>query len=123
IVLSGGERGELDRLLLKGEMPVAVKAAAEYAEIYGKNGFFLELTDHGKPDDRLVLQHMLELSKKTGLPVVAANKVGYLQRRDAPRHEVLLCLGKGQVMSDPQHHAWGTDQYYLKSQEDMAALF
>ncbi len=123
IALSGGERGELDRLLLKGEMPVALTAAGQYAEIYGKNSFFLELNDHGKPDDRLVLQHMLELSKKAGLQVVAANKVGYLQRRDAPRHEVLLCLGKGQVMSDPQHHAWGTDQYYLKSQEEMAGLF
>jgi DNA polymerase-3 subunit alpha len=123
IALSGGERGELDRLLLKGEMPVALKTAGEYAEIYGKNNFFLELTDHGKPDDRLVLQHMLELAKKSGLQAAAANKVGYLQRRDAPRHEVLLCLGKGQVMSDPQHTTWGSDQYYLKGQEDMAALF
>jgi len=123
IALSGGERGELDRLLLKGEMPIAVKAANEYIDIFGKNSFFLELSDHGKPDDRLVLQHMLELSKKTELPVVAANKVGYLQRRDAPRHEILLCLGKGQVMSDPQHHAWGSDQYFLKSAEEMAGLF
>ncbi len=123
IALSGGERGELDRLLFKGEMPLAVKAAAQYVEIFGKDHFFLELTDHGKPDDRLVLQSLLELSKKTDISTVAANGVGYLLRRDAPRHEVLLCLGKGQVFSDPQHSTWGSDQYYLKSQEEMGSLF
>ena len=123
IALSGGNRGELDRLLLKGEMPLAVKAAGEYADLFGKDHFFLELTDHNKPDDRLILSQLLELSGKSSLPVVATNVVGYLQRRDAPRHEVLLCLGKGQVMSDPQHTSWGSDQYYLKSQEEMAALF
>jgi DNA polymerase-3 subunit alpha len=123
IALSAGERGELDRLLLKGETPLAVKAAGEYAEIYGKDRFFLELTNHGKSDDHLILQYLLELSVKTGLPVVAANGVGYLQRRDAAPHEVLLSLGKGQVFSDPNHSNWGSEQYYLKSQEEMASLF
>jgi len=123
IALSGGAEGEIDRYLLKEEAPLAQKAAGEYQELFGPGRFFLELTDHGKPAARAVLKQLLEISAKTGIPTVAANDVRYLKREEAPFHEVLSCLGRGEVISDPNHFSLGSQEYYLKSPDEMAKLF
>ena len=123
LALSGGAEGEINRYLFKAEAPMAMRVAGEYQEIFGKDRFFLELTDHGAAADRTALKQLLEISAKTAIPVVAANEVRYLRREEAPFHEVLTCLGRGEVMSDPNHYSLGSDEYYLKSAEEMAKLF
>ncbi|HVZ80495.1 MAG TPA: DNA polymerase III subunit alpha [bacterium] len=123
IALSGGESSEVDRYLQKEEAPLALKAAGEYQEIFGKDRFFLEIQDHGKPSDFNVRKGLVDLSQKTGIPLVAANDVRYLKREEAPFHEVLLCLGKGEALSDPKRTSMGSEEYYLKSQEEMARAF
>ena len=123
IALSGGMDGEINRYILKEEMPLALKAAGEYLELFGKDRFFLEIEDHGKPADRAVQKQLLDISAKTGIPTVAANDVRYLRREEAPFHEVLSCLGRGEVLSDPNHFSLGTEEYYLKGPEEMAKFF
>jgi len=123
IALSGGSPCEIDRYILKEEAPQALRVAAEYQEIFGKDHFYLELQDHGKPSDRLIQKQLVEISKKTLIPLVATNDVHYLRREEAPFHEILECLGRGQVLSDPAHFSLGSEEYYLKSAEEMAQLF
>jgi DNA polymerase III subunit alpha len=121
--LSGGIKGEIERFILKEEMPLALKAAGEYQEIFGKDRFFLEIQDHRKAPERLVCKQMVELSKSTSIPLVATNDVRYLHKAEASFHEVLLCLGRGEVLSDPNHFSYVPDEYYLKSVEEMSQLF
>jgi DNA polymerase-3 subunit alpha len=123
IALSGGEEGEIDRFLLKEEAPVALKTANLYQEIFGKDHFFLELTDHHKPEQKRVLKALMDIAEKTGIPVVATNDVHYLRPEDAPNHEVLLALGKGEVISSPTRPVMGSDEFYLKSAAEMLKLF
>ncbi len=123
IALSGGPKGEVDRFLEKGEMPVALKIAGQFQDIFGKDKYFLEIQDHGTAAERAVRQPLLEIAKRTGIPLLATNDVRYLRREDAPNHEVLLCLGKGEVLSDPRHGRLETGEYYLKSAEEMTKLF
>jgi DNA polymerase-3 subunit alpha len=123
IALSGCRNGEIPSFLLKGEKPKAVRAAAQWAEIFGKDRFFLEVQDHGLSEERVVREGLVEVSRETGLPLVAANDVHYLRKEDASAHEVLLCLGKGMVLSDPNHPRYESNEYYLKSPAEMEALF
>lgn len=123
IALSGGPEGEIDRFLLKDEMPMALKIAGEYQELFGKDRFFLEVQNHRKAAETKLLKQLAEMAGKNDMPLVATNDVRYLTREEAPFHEVLLCLGKGEVLSDPGHSTYGTDEYYLKSAEEMAGLF
>ncbi len=123
IALSGGLEGEVDRFILKEEMPLALRVAGEYQEIFGKDKFFLEIQDHRKPLERLVQKRLSEISQKNAIPLVATNSVRYLKKEDAVFHEVLLCLGQGQVLSDLNHFSMGSEEYYLKSAEEMTELF
>ncbi len=123
LALSGGAEGEIGRYLLKEEAPVALKVAGEYQEIFGKDRFFLEIEDHGKPTERTIQKQLLDVSQKAAIPLVATNDVRYLKRDEAPYHEVLTCLGRGEVLSDPHHFSLGTAEYYLKSAEEMTQLF
>jgi DNA polymerase-3 subunit alpha len=121
--LSGGFDGEIDKFILKDETPVALRIAGEYQEIFGKGRFFLEVQDHRKGSDKAVQKHLLEISRQTSIPLVATNSVHYLRREEALVHEALLCLGRGQVLSDPNHITYGSDEYYLKSAEEMGRSF
>ncbi|HVM33435.1 MAG TPA: DNA polymerase III subunit alpha [bacterium] len=123
IALSGCLDGEIADLLLKDEMPPALKAVGEYQDIFGKDRFFLEIQDHGLEKEKKVGRALAELSQKTGAPLVATNDVHYLRREEAEYQEVLLCLGKGETLSSPAHPSYGSDQFYLKSPDEMAALF
>ncbi|HEY5039710.1 MAG TPA: DNA polymerase III subunit alpha, partial [bacterium] len=123
IALSGGLDGEIDRFILKEEAPMALRRAGEYQELFGAGRFFLEIQDHHRESERKVLKQLVEISKKTSIPLVAANDTRYLKREDAPFHEVLSCLGRGQVLSDPNRFSYGSDDYYLKSSEEMYELF
>jgi DNA polymerase-3 subunit alpha len=95
----------------------------EYQDIFGKDRFFLEVQDHGLDKEKKIKKALVELSQKSGAPLVATNDVHYLRREEAEYHEVLLCLGKGETLSNPTHPSYQSDQFYLKSAEEMAALF
>jgi DNA polymerase-3 subunit alpha len=104
-------------------MAGALKAAGEYTDILGKDNFFLEVHDHRLPEQRKVNALLPDLSRKTGLPLVASNDIHYLKKEHAPAHEVLLCLQTQTVLTDPKHMRLQTDEFYMKSPDEMIELF
>ncbi len=123
IGLSACLHGEVTSHLVEDDVAGAVAAAGQYADIFGKDNFFIEVMDHGIAEQRRANKHMLELSRKSGIPLVATNDVHYLKREDAAAHEVMLCMQTGTVMSDPKRMRYSTDQFYLRSRQEMDALF
>ncbi len=123
IALSGGPTGEVVRKCRYGEQAVD-EAIAEYLDIFGKGNFFLEIQDHGLPEEQAINQMLLSASKRTDVPVVATNDVHYLTKEQAHAHEVLLCIGRWTEMANPCHPVLsGGPEYYLKSPEEMVRLF
>ena len=116
-------QGEVSALLVERHLDLAEKVALEYAEILGKNNFFLEMQDHGIKEQKVVNEGVRALCKKTGLRAVVTNDVHYLHRSHAEAHEVMLAIQTGTVMSDPKRMRYSTDQFYFKSREEMEALF
>jgi len=123
IGLSSCLHGEVASRLLDSDMPRAAQAAGAYADILGKDNFYLEIQDHGIREQRQVNKLSVELSRRTGLPLVATNDVHYLEKEHAAAHEVLLCLQTQTVMSDPKRMRYQTDQFYMKSRAEMERLF
>ena len=115
--------GELARLLVRGFYEEAREAALEYREIFGKDNFYLELQDHGLADQKMVNQQLLRLSGETGIPLVATNDCHYTRAEDADAHDILLCLQTGKKLSDENRMRYEGGQYYVKSPEEMQALF
>ena len=123
IGLSACLKGRVADDLLNGGMPAALQRAGEYADIFGKDNFFLELQDHGIPDQQRVNTGLVELSRRTGLPLVATNDVHYLEKSHAAAHEVLLCMQTGTVLSNPDRMRYPSPEFYLKSPDAMLSLF
>jgi DNA polymerase-3 subunit alpha len=123
LCLSACLRGELPQRILEGNLEGARKAAAWYRDLFGADFYYFEIQDHGIPDERTVAQRLLELGSEMGIPVVATNDCHYLAREDAEAHEVLLCIQTGKTMQDPDRFRFATDQVYVKSAEEMEALF
>ena len=123
IALSSCLKGEVASLCLANDLDGAVRVANEYSEIFGKNNFFLEVQDHGIPEQRIVNRGVLEVAKRTGLPLIATNDVHYLKKEHAEAHEVLLCLQTQTVMTDPDRMKYSSDQFYMKSGAEMQELF
>jgi len=116
-------KGEVAELCVQGKIDKAEKVACEFRDIMGEDNFFLEIQDHGIPEQRVANKGILEIAKRTGLPIVATNDVHYLKAEHAEAHEVMLCLQTQTVMSDPKRMRYGSDQFYMKSAEEMWALF
>ena len=116
-------QGEVAWNLARDNLDSAVLAANEYAEILGKDNFFLEVQDHGIAEQRKANLLMPQVQKRTGLQVVATNDVHYLKREHARAHEILLCLQTQTVLSDPKRMCYPSDEFYLKSREEMESLF
>ena len=123
IALSACLGGEIPGLLLRGLREEAEKTALEYQAIFGKGNFFLELQEHGLPEQPAVNQALTEMAQKLGIPLVATNDLHYLARKDAEYHDVLLCIQTGKVLTDEDRLRFATDQFYLRSAEEMAGLF
>ena len=123
IALSACLAGEVPRYLTKGMYEEAKDRALEYQEIFGKGNYFLELQDHGIPDQQLVNQQLMKLSQETGIELVATNDVHYTYADDAKAHDILLCIQTGKKPSDENRMRYEGGQYYVKSEEEMAALF
>ena len=115
--------GEVARDLQRGQYEDAKKAALRYREIFGENNFFLELQDHGIPAQKIVNMDLLKLSEETGIPLIATNDSHYTYAEDAEPHDLLLCLQTGKKVSDTDRLRYEGGQYYLKSEEEMRALF
>ena len=116
-------KGEIPQRILAGDMAGAYQLAGLYQEMLGKDNFFLEIQDHGMPDQRTILLGILEIHKKTGIPLVATNDVHYLRQEHAEAHEVMLCLQTQTVMSDPKRMRYHSNEFYMKSGQEMWALF
>jgi DNA polymerase-3 subunit alpha len=123
IGLSACLKGEVTEACAEGTVDKAVMLAREYAEILGPNNFFLELQDHGLPEQKAANRTLLEVAKITGLPLVATNDVHYIRQSDREAHDVLICLQHGNLVSDPNRMSYSGDQFYMKSGAEMERLF
>ena len=123
IALSACLAGEIPDALRKGLYQTALNAVQEMSEIFGEDHFYLELQDHGIPDQKTVNQGLLRLAKDTGLELVATNDIHYTLAEDAQAHDVLLCIQTGKKVADTDRMRYEGGQYYVKSPEEMASLF
>ena len=123
IALSACLAGEVARYLKRGMYDDALAAALRYQEIFGKGNFFLELQDHGIPEQQMVNQQLLRMHKETGIDLVATNDVHYTYAEDWEPHDVLLCLQTGKKLQDEDRMRYEGGQYYVKSPEEMAERF
>ncbi len=123
IVLSGCLKGELAQALLEDRNTQAMQIVEAYQQLFGKENYYLELMDHGLPDQRRQNERLLELAKKTGVPLVATNDCHYLKKSDAPAHDALLCIGTGSTLVDPNRLKFSAEEFYYKSALEMAQLF
>ena len=123
IALSACLAGEVQKNLLRGLYDEGRKAALRYEKIFGKGNFFLEIQDHGIPEQSIVNQQLLRLAEETGIELVATNDVHYTYAEDEKPHDILLCLQTGKKLADEDRMRYEGGQYYVKSKEEMAALF
>ncbi|MBO5778372.1 MAG: DNA polymerase III subunit alpha [Clostridia bacterium] len=123
IALSGCLAGHVQEALLGDDRAEAKRFALEMQSIFGKDHFFLELQDHGLDEQKKVNPGLIALSKETGIPLVATNDAHYLTKEDADAQAVLLCIQTGNVITDGRPIGFETDEYYMKSADEMAALF
>lgn len=123
IALSACLAGEVARYLSRGMYGDAKEAALRYQDIFGKGNFFLEMQDHGIPEQQNVNQQLLRMHQETGIDLVVTNDVHYTYAQDAEPHDVLLCLQTGKKLSDTDRMRYEGGQYYVKSEQEMLALF
>ncbi len=123
ISLSACLAGEVQKYLARGMYEEAKRSALRYSEIFGKDHFYLELQDHGIPEQKMVNQGLLRLSQETGLELVATNDIHYTYAEDAKAHDILLCIQTGKKVTDEDRMRYEGGQYYCKSEEEMRKLF
>lgn len=123
IATTGCPSGEIQTLLRIGDYEKAKASAAQFAEIFGKESFFVELMDHGLDIEKRVIRDLLKLSKELGLRTVATNDLHYINKADAKTHEALLCISSGSRLSDPNRFKFDANDFYLKTAEEMRAIW
>ena len=123
IALSACLAGEIPRLILQGENEKARETALWYQQIFGKDNFYLELQDHGIPEQQELNQKLLQLGEMTGIPLVATNDVHYLERDDSSAHDVLLCIQTAKTVEDPGRLKFHGDGFFFKSGAEMKETF
>lgn len=121
--LSACLSGDVATAILEGDYGKAKQKALTFNEIFGQGYFYLELQSNGIEEQNLVNQSLIKLSKETGIPLVATNDAHYLRREDARAHEVLLCIQTGRKITDEDRMKFSSDDFYIKSPEEMAAAF
>ena len=123
IALSACLAGEVARYIQKGLPEEAKKAAIKYRDCFGEDNYFLELQDHGLPEQRMVNTELLKISRELNIPLVATNDVHYTYADDVKPHDILLCLQTGRKLSDEDRMRYEGGQYFVKSEEEMKGLF
>ena len=123
IALSACLSGDLPKLLLDGRDGEARQVAQKYLDIFGRGNFFVELQDHGIPEEKQVLPRLVKLAREMDIPLVVTNDCHYLTADDAEAQEVLMCIQTGKTLSDPNRMKMTTRELYVKSEAEMRALF
>ena len=123
IALSACLRGEVTEAVVNGKLDRAKESAYRLQDIFGKGNFFLEVQNQGMEIEQGVNRDLIQLSKQTGIPLVATNDCHYLTQSDARAQEVLMCIQTGKTMSEPNRMKFATDQFYFKTAEEMARAF
>src|SRR5215204_1900329 len=123
IATSGCLGSEVNQRLLKGDRQGAAATLAEFRDLFGAGNYFVELHDHGLPEQRRVNPDLIALARDLGLPLLAANDLHYTRKSDASPHEVLLCIQTGAVLADPKRFKLEGEQFYLKTPAEMRELF
>ncbi len=123
ICLSACLRGEVNERILENREADAEATAREFLDIFGEGNFYLELQDHGIPEQAQANEGLRRLSRRIGIPLVATNDCHYLKQADSFAHDVLLCIGTQRTLSDEGRLKYASDQFYLKTGEEMAKLF
>ncbi|UMZ74494.1 DNA polymerase III subunit alpha [Natranaerofaba carboxydovora] len=123
IALSACLGGEIPTSILKSDYEKAKEKAMQYKSIFGENNFFLELQDHGLPEEKQVNAELVRLSRELDIGLVATNDIHYLEKKDASTHDVLLCIQTGKEINDSERMKFPCDEFYLKSPDEMKELF
>ena len=123
IALSACLRGEVAEALVAEKSDLARKAAYEFQDIFGKGNFFLEMQDQGLEQEKKINPALSELSRQTGIPLVATNDCHYLANDDCRAHDVLLCIQTARTVSETKRMKFGSDQFYMKSHDEMMQVF
>jgi len=123
IALSACLRGEVSEAVSEGKLDKARESAYGLQDIFGKGNFFLEVQDQGLEIETRVNRDLVQLSRETGIPLVATNDCHYLTQSDARAQEVLMCIQTGKTMSEQNRMKFATDQFYFKTAEEMAQVF
>ena len=123
IACSACMSGEVSRLLLGGEYDKAKEVALEMRALFGEDGYYLELQDHGIAAQKQVNASLIRLSEETGIPLIATNDAHYLRREDAEMQDILMCIQTGKTLDEPGRMRFETREFFVKSETEMAALF
>jgi DNA polymerase III subunit alpha len=123
VCLSACLKGEVNENIVASREKEAEAAAREFLEIFGEGNFFLEMQDHGIPEQRLANEAVRRIARRLGVPLVASNDTHYLRKEDAEAHDVLLCIGTQKMVNDPDRLKYASDNFYLKSADEMYRLF
>ena len=123
ICLSACLAGDVSNALKNRNYEKAKEIALTYNEIFGQGNFYLELQDHNLPEQKEVNASLVKLSKELNIPLVATNDIHYVDKADSKAHDVLLCIQMGKTLNDPARMRFGTEEFYLKSREEMEELF
>lgn len=123
IALSGCVSGEIPELILSGRITEAEATAAYYRELMGADNFYLEMQDHGMPEQQVINRELVRIARKMNLPLVATNDIHYLEKSDAFYQDVLLCIQTGKTINDENRMRFSSAEYYFKSAREMEELF
>lgn len=123
IALSACLAGEIPKALMRGNYALAKEKALKYKEIFGENNFFLELQDHGIPEQKRINPDIIKLSTECSIPLVVTNDCHYIKQEDKDVHKILLCIQTNHTIEDENSFEFPTDEFYLKSEDEMRKLF
>lgn len=123
IALSACLAGEVPKALLNGNYDEAKNIVKKYVDVLGKDNYFLEIQDHGIAEQKRIIPEIIKLSQETGVDVVATNDIHYLKKEDAKYQDVLMCIQMEKTIDDPDRMRFETEEFYIKSPEEMADLF
>ncbi len=123
ICLSACLAGDIPQKIVNGQYEAAKARALELRDLFGEDGFYLELQDHGIPEERRAAQGLIRIHEETGIPMVVTNDAHYLKKTDAPIQDVLMCIQTGKTVDDPDRMKFTGQEMYLKSEEEMRSLF
>ncbi len=123
ICLSACIAGEIPQAILANQIEEAYRLTKEYRDIFGADNFFLEIQDHGMEEEKKSNRAIIQIAKELDIPLVCTNDIHYVRKQDAKAHDILLCVQTGRKRADEDRMSFASDEFYLKSEEEMALLF